>query len=389
MAFKRLLLIIALVVSIMFINIAPVYANVNSPFVPPLDNQHSQSDPGTDALAGQTNTPTPTSIPTPLPLDTTEEDPTQSLQPTPNPTPLPTPTPIPFTMAMIYENTYELREEGLEIRGVIPYINHLFHGGHEQINQRISLAADMKINAAKDIRARSIIFSYEIYISNKAVSLVLFSTVTAATTSTNVVSINFEPTSGFHITPYDAVGYDIIPLAQKILNEKIRLDPGTYNAAFDAIPINQAYYLTEGKLVLVFNQFQFVKNSEGAARVEIDLAHVHQNEITRAGYHQDVSEYMVRMIPLRQVMGALGYTVNWLPGSNNIDIFIDNVFFMRLTIGINSYVIPERKPQSLESAPIVIRNNIFVPISFFDQVLSLVTYSVDDRANIMFFSYSE
>ena len=102
------------------------------------------------------------------------------------------------------------------------------------------------------------------------------------------------------------------------------------------------------------------------------------------------TEYMIKMVPLRQVCAALGYEFVWSPTLRRVDLLYNEDLYVRLTLGLNSYsTTQERKHRILEAAPIMLDGIVYVPISFFDQILSMVTYTLDDKSNITFYSYRE
>jgi len=61
---------------------------------------------------------------------------------------------------------------------------------------------------------------------------------------------------------------------------------------------------------------------------------------------------------------------------------------MTLTPGVNNYQLDGVFQRSLEAAPEQ-RNggSIYVPISFFDQILGITIYDIDAQGNITFMTY--
>jgi hypothetical protein len=101
------------------------------------------------------------------------------------------------------------------------------------------------------------------------------------------------------------------------------------------------------------------------------------------------------MVSLRAVCGSLGYQVTW-NGDKTISVTRAGDITVSFMIDENTYKssYPDAPPdkmqsRSLESAPVMINGVTYVPISFFDQILELVAYHVDDNDNIIFTTYWE
>jgi len=293
-----------------------------------------------------------------------------------------------FAEDMIFTLPYEFREEGLDIKGVIPAVSERFGVASKALNERITEVIETKIASAKETKARSIHFSFELYVSRRAVSIIVLSTVTSASSKMEAVSINFNPSGGAKVTLSEAVGYDITPLAKKLLNEMMLRSPERFINPLEQLSKSQAFYLTRDRLILVFDEFQLTKSSEGLTRFEIFLGRVEFVEVSKADYYE-WTEYMVKMIPLRQVCVDLGYEIFWQNAERRVDLLQNESIFMSLFLGLNSYAANANKHRTLEAAPVMRGGIVYVPISFFDQILTLVTYSIDEESNITFYSYRE
>jgi hypothetical protein len=285
-----------------------------------------------------------------------------------------------FHAGSVEDHVIEKREEGLDMSGVVPSIPESQGEAAGRVNERIERTVNGMIASAKDIKARSISFEYEIYSYDRVVSIVIHSTVTSASSKTEVVSVNFNPDDGRAVTINDAVGYDIAPLVEKLLIERIRRNPETYNTSSDRLSQDQAFYLDGGRLVLLF--------AEGVSSLEIELGNIARIVMPAPDYLVKPG-YRVKMIPLREVCEALGYEVDWEEEDANVYINYNGSPYMTLTLNENNYLVPDKKVRSLETAPELEGGVVYVPISFFDQILNLVTYSVNAREDITFLSYME
>jgi hypothetical protein len=280
------------------------------------------------------------------------------------------------------------REEGLEMSGEIPEISQEYGDAADFLNRMIDRAVAGRIRAAKDSRARSISFAYEVYSDRQAVSIVLRSTITSATPKTVVDSVNFDPNTGMLAGLAQVVGFDPAPLASKILHERIRSNPEEYNAALETGNIaDRPFYTADGMLVILFDEFELTTTAGGASELVLDLSRVSQISLKEAEYRANYF-YPVKMIPLERVCTALGYTVEEHP--QRVSVLRDGITVSELTPGVNNYVELGRRMRSLEAPPERLADDeLYVPISFFDQILSWITYTIDGDDNITFYTYHE
>ena len=95
------------------------------------------------------------------------------------------------------------------------------------------------------------------------------------------------------------------------------------------------------------------------------------------------------MIPVGTVLRQLNYTVSANSDVSRVNISYDGEHIIELNVGVNNYRRgDDRFVRSLETAPVHVGSFVYVPISFFDQILDFVAFSVDSRGNITFASYS-
>ncbi len=172
------------------------------------------------------------------------------------------------------------REEGLDIKGEVPAISEDFGGSARDLNGRIDEAVLARIRAAKRVRAKTISFAYETYSDTEMISVIILSTVTSATSKTEYDSVNFDPYDGEEMDLTDAAGFDITPLAEKILNERIRRDPERYNASFDTSGIAEnPFYFEDGTIVILFDDFQLTSSAaDSINELPLELDRVEQIE---------------------------------------------------------------------------------------------------------------
>jgi len=283
------------------------------------------------------------------------------------------------------------RQQGLDIHGEIPELLECFGPAYVQLNEEILAAKNSLIDGTRRIRARSITFEYEIFYTRDVVSVVIIATTRAVTDRTSVVSVNFNPYTGVLVNLTEAMGMDITPLAEGKIADMIRRDPATYYAAFTAPPTGQAFYLTDHSLVLLFDEFQLSSAPDSTRIIEFVRENIRVFTITYNNYRISEDRYEIKMMPLRQILNYMGYCnedIVWNPPRKEATVMRNGSATIILTVGENNFQVNGVIQRSLEAAPEMINGRMYVPISFFDQILGLTAYNIDEQGNITFMSYS-
>jgi len=281
------------------------------------------------------------------------------------------------------------RQQGLDIRGEVPEILEDFGPAYEALNMEIEQAIDTLAEGTRRIRARSVSFDYEIYYTNEVVSIVISATARAVTDRTSVLSINFNPRTGNLVTLTQAMGgLDITPLAEGKIADMIRLDPATYYAAFTAPPTGQAFYLTDTLLVLLFDEFQLSSIPGATSSIRFVRDNIMQVTISRDDYRISPDRYAIRMMPVRRTLIGLGYEVGpWCPINRETPISLHGREIIVLREGENNYQLNGVLQRTLEAPPTLFNGHLYVPISFFDQILRLTAFTINAQDSISFISY--
>jgi len=289
---------------------------------------------------------------------------------------------------MLTQRPLTRRQEGLDIRGVIPVINESFVAASVIQSSADDVVASL-INEAGRLRARAISFRFEYYRTARLASVVIYADVFTTLSHTLVRSVNFCVYSGQILSMNEAMEGNITPLAERFLAEKIRGNPAHYYAALGTPVASQAFYLTYDSLVILFDGFRL------STRVgDIDTIVINRNNISTAivgpeQYRTD-GPYGLKMIPVAYVVrDLLGFELHWEQAYEriNLEIFSNGMPLIFLREGENDYLVFGTQRRSLESAPENINGRIYVPITFFDQILPLTTYAIEDNGNITFLSY--
>lgn len=290
---------------------------------------------------------------------------------------------------MIDYEEIDTREEGLEMEGRIPVLNEYAGQLRYEINEEVDRIISEKIADAREVRSRSLYFDFETYFSAPHMSIILKSTAASASSKTEVVSINFDTRTGELISAEDIVGPHVVQLADRLLVEMIRRNPERYNPSFAGMREDQAFSVTDEEIIFWFNEFQLAPGFEGIVPLALRLDDIKEVRLSREDYSIR-REFNLKMIPIRIVEG-LGYDFTWheemYPYPHRVTIYHNGELVIELTTDVNDYVRESRFRRSLEAAPEFVGGTTYVPISFFDQILSLVAYSIDDSDYITFASY--
>ena len=288
---------------------------------------------------------------------------------------------------MISYEVTSRRVEGLEIDGRIPLVTSAAGQVGERVNELIDQAISTKISSARESRSRNLNFDFEVFFSAPYISIILESTTTGASAKTEVTSINFNTNSGASLQAADVVGEHIVQLADQLLVEMIRRNPERYNPSFSGMRSDQAFSVTNREIVFWFNEFQLTSGSGGIVPLRLNRSNIHEARLRPDQYHTRLG-FNLKMIPVGTVLRQLNYSVAANSDVSRVNIFYDGEHIIELRVGVNNYVRRERFVRSLETAPVHVGSYVYVPISFFDQILDFVAFGVDGRGNITFASYS-
>jgi len=286
--------------------------------------------------------------------------------------------------SMVEDRPIFKREEGLEIKGEVPKLTNEAADLRVPVDKMINEVVNKKICAAKDAKAKEIRFKYDVYHTNDYVSIIIWSTVTKASPKTEVSSVNFNTEDGRAVSAAEAIGKNAVRLADKLLAEMIRRNPENYINGFTGLLEDQSFYVANDKAVFFFDEFQLASGTDDIVQLELTLSAIKSYSIPKDEYVVKPG-YNIRMIPLSLVCEQFGYKAEWKAGK--VFLFYDGEFVMELTPGVNNYQ-QRRLQRSLEAAPEIIKDTTYVPISFFDQILNLVTYSIDAQGSITFSAYT-
>jgi len=281
------------------------------------------------------------------------------------------------------------RQMGLNILGDMSQLTSSFGESYDTINQRINDITDELISEARRARARSITFSYERIISPDMASILIRASVSSAIYRTLVRSVNFCLHTGEFLTIRDVGNFDVVPLANRILEERVRRAPENFYAVSSVSLDNQAFFADCYGITILFDEFQLSSTVSGVFYLELKYENIRTVAISPDQLLPNDNAYNLMMVPLSYVAGGLGYSaLRRQPGGANI--FFASGSDIRLLAwlyqDINEYHTQDMT-MALEAPPHNRNDRIYVPITFFDHILPLTVYSIDSFGNITFLAY--
>ena len=292
---------------------------------------------------------------------------------------------------MLTERSLTRRQEGLEIRGTVPHLTPEFGTSYEQLNEYIANYAVSSIieNARSGMtRARSVKFSHEAHSSGNVVSLVIFAEVDSSVPRTLVRTVNFNVMSGRLMSLREAIFMDITPIIERKIAEMVRNNPEHYYAAQSACLNGLSFYVTDSRVVILFNGLSLSTRDTDVSSIVFMRRDLHSFSISRNEYQVRDYGYSLKRIPLRVVAEGLGFSISWDPDTGTVFILQNRQVVAELTLGYNNFT-ANGVTVSLEEGPLMIEGSLYVPITFFDQVLPLTVYSVSSVGRITFVTYQQ
>jgi len=292
-----------------------------------------------------------------------------------------------------HERELPSRLEGMDIYGYIPRrlsnrSNPLYH----YVNERVDEVIDLLITDARRVRARGITFSYSVYTTDDVVSVMIQAYVSSVISRHLVRSVNFHPQTGEFITLRDYTDNDILPLAGRILTDRMRRSPENYYAAQSISLENQAFYVTDDKITILFDEFQLSAMVSGIVSLEVPLDMLRVINICLSQTITSGAGYNLIMVPLRYVAEGLGYHVRWDNVRSRAEILsappqAGGRLLAWLLPNVNDYRTLDMQ-RSLEAAPMLVDDGtLYVPITFFEQILPLSVYNIGADGYITFMAF--
>lgn len=294
--------------------------------------------------------------------------------------------------ASIREKKLLLRDEDVEIRGTLPVLERMKNVRlQNEVNIGIQDVYDQKVSAAKISRVKQLIFDHDYKYGSDVTTILLMTTYTSSSSKTEVNSFNFNEKTNRMVTISDILGPNGVSLAGRYISGLTKKEPDKYNPNFKGLSSNQAFYVEDGSIVFMFDEFQIAGGSAGVVKFPMVISQVANHALDKNEYFTKDDYYGLKMIPLRAVCEGLGYTVRWNAVTKSTDIRKDGQFITSVTLNENRYSkdsLAGRTVRTLESAPELVKGVTYVPISFFDVILDM-TYGTDAKGVVTFSIYHE
>jgi len=296
-----------------------------------------------------------------------------------------------YTLLLAIEPASEASQL-LRIDGGMPQVRGLYNPLFERaINERISATYLYFEVRAAATDAISLEYDFEHIIDGYNHYIIIYASIASTVESTEVAVIGFNTAQQDFLNLEAFLGPNAITLAEGYITAHMRANPGLFNSEFRGLlasPEAPARFYTQGERVFfLFNQSEIAPGRLGVTRLELDSSRV-ANVSFAPGSYITMTEFNVKMLPLRTAAEALGFALEWDDATSSISITrgLPNSSASRLSVRLwleqNSYEIEGlAAPLELEAAPTLINGSAYVPISFFETVLGAI-YSTDEYDTI-------
>ncbi|MCL2353811.1 MAG: copper amine oxidase N-terminal domain-containing protein, partial [Defluviitaleaceae bacterium] len=157
------------------------------------------------------------------------------------------------------------------------------------------------------------------------------------------------------------------------LLDRVDQSPRAFIAGFNGISTGHPFYLDNGVLAFPFASGTLRPTGRALHRITFNLADF-QNETLADRYFFILpeQEYSTAMVNISRGVSLFGYEYRWNGLSSTFTIYLDDEVVASATVGQNAYYyMGGGSPRMLEVAPSLRRNNVYVPLSFFSEVLGI------------------
>lgn len=285
---------------------------------------------------------------------------------------------------MVNNKNVSVTKNNVKVTGVIPQFAGLSNPVFQyKLNQSVEQAYNSRIVEASAKNTRNLKFSYETYVNNNILSVVMFAT-DSANSASETDSFVINKATNTYVKINTVLGNNGINYANRVIANKIKNSTDIKYSVTPTVNSNTSFYVKDGNVVIVYGAGKIAYASKGAMRFILPTGNLKNYVVTSTNLF--VKEpYKVKMVPLRAPLEYFGYNISWNSSTNMITVSKDSVTVTFQT-GRNSYTKNKNYPKQLEYAP-EIRNGItYVPISFYE-LLGLL-YTSDDYGNVTISQYT-
>ncbi|SEN84913.1 stalk domain-containing protein [Paenibacillus sp. OV219] len=184
----------------------------------------------------------------------------------------------------------------------------------------------------------------------------------------------------------DLFGSNYKAIINKTVKAEISANPDYIFAdSFKSISDNQAFYVKDNKVYFIFQQYEIAPYAVGMPEAAVNIPApsnlaslpVVVNGTSAAAAKLYVNKEGVAMASLRPIAVQLGYTLGWNAKTQTVEL-TKGAQWTSLQVGKDRYTYARMAPFTLGTAPVVNAKTIYVPLTFFSQVLKAqVAYGQD------------
>lgn len=278
----------------------------------------------------------------------------------------------------------------VKVTGILPTIKALSTGNAldslvQEVADEINTIYNVNLEMAKDAKASSIDFSYQIKVSGDVYHILITSITNSTRPLETIDIISFSAEAEELILINDILGPNAITILNEYINDIASKDPKTYITNFSGITEEHDFYVEDNNFVLAFDGYEILKGVSTTHLISIPINFIRS-------YYVDALEtyvtgkYNILMIPLRPICDTYGYDITWFEDINTI-VVSNETFNAYMTLDKNLYNISGRSSAiTLESPPELWEGgSAYLPISFYEDILGL-SYSLDVNGNVTFTS---
>jgi len=180
----------------------------------------------------------------------------------------------------------------------------------------------------------------------------------------------------------DLLGGNYKETVNEFIRQQIAKQPDDYfKLSFKGISDTQSFYIEKGAAVILFDVYEIAPYAAGIPEFRLALPKHSTNAVPPllivGGTELTVGEASVytthngtTMAPLRIIAERLGYNVKWVEKDQSVELS-KGARWTSLRAGEDSYIVNKMAPFPLGQAPEINKdNNMYVPLSFFSDVLN-------------------
>lgn len=280
----------------------------------------------------------------------------------------------------------------IEITGNLPGINIAEDPNlQKEVNDYLDNIFTNSISNAQRSNSSELKIDYVYAVEDGIYSIAITSTTNNGITRERINSVNFDVAFGKVLSINDMLGYNGVDLANKYLEQEVIKNPENFKTSFPEIDNTTDFFLSEGKLYLLFDQNR-ISNKMISVKDNLYLKIDNVIDVVlNKNEYKTQEDFGLKLVPIRLVAEELGYQVTWNDETRSV-ITEKDEFLTTITIGKNSYDngMKSRSLNStreLESPPKFIDGVVYVPISFFGSILE-ETYYITSNGKIIISTYN-